>query len=119
MLELIFSILLFLLIINVIAFVHEFGHFYPAIKSGVKVSEFGFGYPPRIFGIYKKAGKLKIVWGSKDVESDSTIFSINLLPLGAFNNINSSRDRGEEAKEDKDDFEFYFRRCYFLFHIGA
>ncbi|MBP6891112.1 site-2 protease family protein [Candidatus Parcubacteria bacterium] len=105
MLELIFSILLFLLIINVIAFVHEFGHFYPAIKSGVKVSEFGFGYPPRIFGIYKKAGKLKIVWGSKDVESDSTIFSINLLPLGAFNNINSSRDRGEEAKGDKDDFD--------------
>ena len=105
MIELIFSILIFLAIINIIAFVHEFGHFYPAIKSGVKVSEFGFGYPPRIFGIYRENGKFKTIWGSQDIKTESTIFSINLLPLGAFNNINSSRDRGEEAGTDQNDFD--------------
>lgn len=47
---------------------HEFGHFILAKKFGVKVEEFGIGIPPRIFG--KKFGE--------------TIYSINLLPIGAF-----------------------------------
>jgi len=47
---------------------HEFGHFVLAKKFGVKVEEFGIGYPPRLFG--KKIG--------------DTIYSINLLPFGAF-----------------------------------
>lgn len=48
--------------------VHEFGHFIIAKKFGVKVEEFGIGYPPRIFG--KKFGE--------------TLYSINLIPIGAF-----------------------------------
>lgn len=47
---------------------HEFGHFITAKKFGVKVEEFGIGYPPRIVG--KKIG--------------DTIYSLNLLPFGAF-----------------------------------
>jgi len=47
---------------------HELGHFVLAKKFGVKVEEFGIGYPPRIFG--KKIGE--------------TIYSLNLLPFGAF-----------------------------------
>jgi regulator of sigma E protease len=47
---------------------HELGHFLTAKKFGVKVEEFGIGYPPRIFG--KKFGE--------------TIYSLNLLPFGAF-----------------------------------
>jgi regulator of sigma E protease len=47
---------------------HEFGHFILAKRFGVKVEEFGIGYPPRIFG--KKIGE--------------TIYSLNLLPFGAF-----------------------------------
>jgi len=47
---------------------HEFGHFILAKKFGVKVEEFGIGYPPRIIG--KKIGE--------------TIYSLNLLPFGAF-----------------------------------
>lgn len=47
---------------------HEFGHFILAKKFGVRVDEFGIGYPPRIFG--KKIGE--------------TIYSLNLLPFGAF-----------------------------------
>ncbi|GAH75098.1 unnamed protein product, partial [marine sediment metagenome] len=47
---------------------HEFGHFAIAKKFGVRVEEFGIGYPPRIFG--KKIGE--------------TLYSLNLLPFGAF-----------------------------------
>lgn len=59
--------------------IHEFGHFIIAKKFGVRVDEFGIGYPPRIFG--KKIG--------------DTIYSINLLPLGAFVKI-----YGEEGGVD-------------------
>jgi regulator of sigma E protease len=55
---------------------HEFGHFILAKKFGVKVEEFGIGYPPRIFG--KKIGE--------------TVYSLNLLPFGAFVKIH-----GEEG----------------------
>jgi len=48
--------------------IHELGHFLLAKKFGVKVEEFGIGYPPKIFG--KKFGE--------------TIYSLNLLPFGAF-----------------------------------
>ncbi len=47
---------------------HEFGHFIVAKKFGVKVEEFGVGYPPRLFG--KKFGE--------------TLYSLNLIPFGAF-----------------------------------
>lgn len=60
-------ILAFLSLI-ILMIIHEFGHFIIAKKFGVKVEEFGIGYPPRLFG--KKFGE--------------TIYSINLLPLGAF-----------------------------------
>ncbi len=56
--------------ISIIALVilHEFGHFILAKRFGVRVEEFGIGYPPRILG--KKFGE--------------TIYSLNLLPFGAF-----------------------------------
>ncbi len=64
--------------------IHEFGHFVLAKKLGVKVEEFGIGYPPRIFG--KKIGE--------------TIYSLNLLPFGAFVKM-----PGEiEKKEEKNSF---------------
>lgn len=71
------SILVFLLALSVLVFVHEFGHFIAAKKSGVKVEEFGFGIPPRIFG--KKVG--------------DTVYSINLLPIGGFVKL-----KGEEGE---------------------
>lgn len=49
-------------------FVHELGHFLTAKALGMKVEEFGFGFPPRVFG--KKIGE--------------TIYSVNALPFGGF-----------------------------------
>lgn len=62
------TFLIFLIILSLLVLIHELGHFIAAKKNGVKVEEFGFGLPPRIFG--KKIGE--------------TIYSINLLPVGGF-----------------------------------
>lgn len=58
---------------------HELGHFVLAKKFGVKVEEFGLGYPPRIIG--KKIGE--------------TIYSLNLLPFGAFVRLYGEEKAGE------------------------
>ena len=63
-----FSILIFLIILSILIFVHEFGHFIMAKRSGVWVEEFGLGLPPRVFE--KKIG--------------GTIYSLNALPFGGF-----------------------------------
>ena len=62
------TIVVFFLVFSLLVLVHEFGHFYMAKKSGIKVEEFGFGLPPR-------------VWGKKKGE---TIYSINAIPFGGF-----------------------------------
>ncbi len=62
------TILVFLLILSVLVLIHEWGHFFVAKKLGIKVEEFGFGFPPRAFGIKK----------------GETIYSINWLPIGGF-----------------------------------
>ena len=43
-----------LLSLIVLMIIHEFGHFIIAKKFGIRVDEFGIGYPPRLFG--KKMG---------------------------------------------------------------
>ena len=50
---LILTIIIFILILGVIIFVHELGHFASAKLCKVKVEEFGFGFPPKIFGVKK------------------------------------------------------------------
>jgi len=45
------TLIIFLLILGLLIFVHEGGHFIVAKLSGIKVEEFGMGFPPRIFGI--------------------------------------------------------------------
>jgi len=73
-----FFIIPFILLI-ILILVHELGHFLAAKKSNVYVEEFGFGIPPRVFGIKWK----------------ETIYSINALPLGGF-----VRLFGEEGGKD-------------------
>ncbi len=66
------TILIFIIILGVLIFVHEFGHFVVAKKSGMKVDEFGFGFPPRMFGIYQVDGKWRWVWGHKNPSATPT-----------------------------------------------
>ncbi len=51
------TVLVFIIILGLLIFVHELGHFLVARKSGITAYEFGFGFPPRIFGIQLLKGK--------------------------------------------------------------
>lgn len=54
------TLLAFLVILSLLVFVHELGHFVVAKLGGVKVEEFAFGFPPRLFGFQvKKTRELK------------------------------------------------------------
>ncbi|MBA3047725.1 RIP metalloprotease RseP [Patescibacteria group bacterium] len=91
------TIITFIIVLGVLVFVHELGHFLAARKFGVKAEEFGFGFPPRMFGVYKdKQGKWKRVIGGKEVkDAPGTIYSLNWIPIGGFVKI-----KGEDAAGD-------------------
>ncbi len=81
----ILTILIFVIILGLLVFVHEFGHFYVAKRSGMLVQEFGFGFPPRMFGVQRVNGKFRLVWGRKEpMDPNSTVYSMNWIPLGGF-----------------------------------
>lgn len=90
-----FTAIVFFLILSLLVLIHEFGHFITAKKFGIKVEEFGFGFPPRVFG--KKFGE--------------TLYSFNLLPIGGFvklygeddaggGKIGKGKNKGFEEKKD-------------------
>lgn len=95
--------LVFLLILSALVLIHEAGHYFVAKKFGIKVEEFGFGFPPRLWG--KKIGE--------------TIYSINWLPIGGFVKLYGEDDAGggriapskkDEPKEKKDDKRAFYSR---------
>lgn len=87
MLNFIFVLIVSAFILTLLIVVHEFGHFIAAKRAGLKVEEFGIGYPPRIFG--KKIGE--------------TIYSINLIPFGGFVKI-YGENTSKELLKDKRSF---------------
>src|SRR3990172_8025860 len=62
------QILIFVFILGIMIFGHELGHFIMAKRAGIKVEEFGFGFPPRLIGFRR----------------GETLYSLNLIPAGAF-----------------------------------
>lgn len=62
------SILLFFVVLFVLILVHEWGHFIAAKKTGMRVDEFGIGFPPKLFGVRK----------------GETEYTFNALPIGGF-----------------------------------
>ena len=44
------TLLAFLFVLSVLVFVHEYGHYWVAIKNGVKVEAFSIGFGPELFG---------------------------------------------------------------------
>ena len=64
----ILTVLLFVVALSLMVFVHELGHFILAKRAGIKVEEFAFGYPPRLFAVRR----------------GETEYSLNLIPLGGY-----------------------------------
>lgn len=79
------NIIIFLIILVVLVVSHEFGHFIVAKKAGMRVDEFSFGFPPKLFGI--KRGE--------------TSYNFNLLPLGGYVKIYGENGDVEEEKDEK------------------
>jgi len=69
--------------LSLLVFIHELGHFLAAIWMGVRVEEFGFGYPPRMLVLFERKG---------------VKYTLNWLPFGGF-----VRLVGEEAGFDAPD----------------
>lgn len=65
------AIILFFIILLALVIVHEFGHFIVAKWVNMRVDEFAFGFPPRVFS--KKKGE--------------TVYAVNALPLGGYVSI--------------------------------
>ena len=93
----------FIVILGIIVLIHELGHFITARIFKVKVHEFGLGFPPRLFGVYKKNGRRKWIWGSKlnAEEQEKTVYSLNKIPIGGFVNI---KGQDGQSPEDNDSF---------------
>lgn len=77
--SIIINLLLFILILGVIVFVHEFGHFILAKWNGVYVYEFALGMGPKICG-FKKG---------------DTEYNLRAIPIGGFCQL-----AGEDLDDD-------------------
>jgi regulator of sigma E protease len=78
------AILLFIVILIVLVIVHEFGHFIVAKLTGMRVDEFAFGFPPKLFS--KKIGE--------------TTYAFNAIPLGGYVSIWGENGSDEDKKEN-------------------
>jgi regulator of sigma E protease len=80
------TIVIFLAILGVLVVIHEIGHFVTARAAGVRVHEFGIGFPPR--------AKVLSARGE-------TLYTLNWLPIGGF-----VRLEGEDGDETDDPRSF-------------
>ena len=85
----------FIILITIVVFVHEYGHYYFAKKYGVAVTDFSIGFGKEIFGFNDKSG---------------TRWKICLIPLGGYvkffgdRNVFSQSEQKELLKKyNKDD----------------
>ena len=92
--------LIFIAVIGVLVVVHEFGHFIVAKRAGMRVDEFGFGFPPRLLAWRLRPGAgIEFAFGARsrwdkgdkvpsaqreDNIGTGTTYSINWIPFGGF-----------------------------------
>jgi regulator of sigma E protease len=71
------TVISFVIVLGILVFFHELGHYWVARRNGIVVEEFGMGYPPRLIKLFRY---------------DGTDFTINWIPFGGF-----ARMKGEDA----------------------
>ena len=77
------TLIYFILMLGIIVFIHELGHFFWAKKSGVYCYEFSLGFGPKLFSFKRK--------------NDETLYCIRLIPVGGYVAM-----AGEEATDDEE-----------------
>lgn len=76
------TLIYFILMLGIIVFIHELGHFIWAKKNGVYCYEFSLGFGPKLFSFHRK--------------NDETLYALRLFPIGGFVAM-----AGEEIDDDK------------------
>jgi len=84
------TLILLILILGILIFVHEFGHFIVAKKTGVYVEEFALGMGPILFKFKRK--------------NDPTLYSLRLLPIGGFCAMAGEVSEEKEKKLKKNQY---------------
>ena len=96
----ILTAIVFIIILGLLVFVHELGHYSMAKKAGMKVEEFGFGLPPRLYK-WKK-------W--------NTLWTLNAIPIGGFVRVKGG-DSMTVSKKDFSDKENYHSKTWRTRHF--
>jgi regulator of sigma E protease len=78
------TIVLFIAILGILVVIHEFGHFVTARLAGVRVLEFGIGFPPRAKVLRAKG---------------ETLYTLNWLPIGGF--VKLAGEDGNDADDPR------------------
>lgn len=87
-------VLTMIVVLGVLVFVHELGHFVAAKLFGVRVERFSIGFPPRLFGV--KVGE--------------TDYCISIVPLGGYVKLSGMIDESMDATQmDKEPEPYEFR----------
>jgi len=87
-------IIIFILILGIVVFIHELGHYLMARRAGVFVEEFALGMGPKLFGFRGKPMKAEPFEGNSAPENEDseieepeprrTLYSLRLFPIGGF-----------------------------------
>ncbi len=82
------TLVIFLVILSFLVIIHELGHFLMAKRAGMKVEEFGMGYPPRMLTLY--------------TDKQGTAYTLNWLPFGGFVRLYGEDGAASTAKSGKE-----------------
>ena len=80
------SIIPFVIILTILVFVHELGHYLAAIKNNVKVEVFSIGFGKELFGFTDNSG---------------TRWKFSLLPLGGYVKMHGDADEASTKKSEE------------------
>src|SRR5579884_3291944 len=107
-------------VFGICVLVHEFGHFITAKWAGIRVEEFGLGFPPRIVGIRKrKGGGWEVIWFGGRRNAEDSYGSLKQSPFsgtsGGPSMVTASSSSlagaalipGQNAEADDDDHTIY------------
>jgi len=86
---LIVDLIIFIVVLSSVVIVHELGHFFFAKKTGVRVEEFGIGFPPKL---WKKV-------------KNGTEYFIGAIPFGGLNKIYGMDEINNEKDKDPHSYE--------------
>lgn len=85
------TVIIFIIVLAVLIFAHELGHFLTAKATGMKVDEFAIGFPPKVFSFTK----------------GETTYSLNAIPFGGYVKIPGEDYEEAALKPEESDRLFY------------